>query len=51
MGLVMDGTGFGLGVRSKRYAAIIENGVITNIDVDENGGVEVSSCSAVIGRL
>jgi peroxiredoxin len=51
MGLVMDGTGFGLGVRSKRYAAIIEDGVITNIDVDENGGVEVSSCSAVIGRL
>jgi glutaredoxin/glutathione-dependent peroxiredoxin len=51
MGLVMDGTGFGLGVRSKRYAAIIEDGVITAIDVDENGGVEVSSCAAVIGRL
>ena len=47
----MDGTGFGLGVRSKRYAVIIENGVVTNLDVDENGGVEVSSCSAVIGRL
>ncbi len=51
MGLVMDGTGFGLGTRSQRYAAIIENGVVTNLDVEEGGGVEVSSCDAVIGRL
>lgn len=51
MGLVMDGSGFGLGTRSKRYAAIIEDGVVTSIEVDENGGVEVSSCSAVLGRL
>lgn len=51
MGLVMDGSGFGLGTRSKRYAAIIDNGVITHLDVDDNGGVEVSSCSAVLERL
>ena len=51
MGLVMDGSGFGLGTRSRRYAAIIEDGVITNLDVEEGGGVEVSSCDAVIGRL
>jgi len=51
MGLVMDGSGFGLGIRSKRYAAIIDDGVITTLDVDEAGGVEVSSCAAVIGRL
>ena len=47
----MDGSGFGLGIRSKRYAAIIDNGVITSLDIDETGGVEVSSCSAVLGRL
>jgi peroxiredoxin len=51
MGHVMDGSGFGLGIRSKRYAAIIDNGVITSLDIDESGGVEVSSCSAVLGRL
>ncbi len=51
MGLVMDGSGFGLGTRSRRYAAIIENGVVTSLDVEEGGGVEVSSCDAVIGRL
>jgi peroxiredoxin len=51
MGLVMDGSGFGLGTRSKRYAAIIDNGIVTHLDVDENGGVDVSSCSAVLDRV
>lgn len=50
MGLVMDGSGFGLGSRSKRYAAIIDDGVITTLDVDTSG-IEVSSCSAVLERL
>ena len=50
MGLVMDGSGFGLGSRSKRYAAIIDNGTITNLDVDDSG-VVVSACSAVLERL
>jgi peroxiredoxin len=50
MGQVMDGAGFGLGTRSKRYAAIIEDGVVTSLEVDASG-VDVSSCSAVLGRL
>lgn len=51
MGLVMDGSGFGLGSRSRRYAAIIENGVITSLDVEEGGGVNVSSCEMVLNKL
>ena len=51
MGLVMDGAGIGLGMRSKRYAAIIDNGVITSLDVESKPGVDVSSCSAVLSRL
>ena len=51
MGLVMDGTGIGLGKRSKRYAAIIENGVIKSLDVETAPGVDVSSCAAVLTRL
>lgn len=51
MDLEMDGSAFGLGTRSKRYAAIIDDGVITRLDVDEKGGVDVSSCGAVLGRL
>ena len=51
MGLTMDGSGFGLGSRSRRYAAIIEDGVITNLDVEPEGGVTVSSCDTVISKL
>jgi glutaredoxin/glutathione-dependent peroxiredoxin len=51
MGLVMDGTGIGLGKRSKRYAAIIEDGVIKSLDVETSPGVDVSSCAAVLSRL
>jgi peroxiredoxin len=51
MGLVMDGSGFGLGKRSRRYAAVIEDGKVSHLDVEEGGGVNVSSCEAVLGRL
>ena len=50
MGLTMDGSGFGLGSRSQRYAAVLQDGVITNLDIDK-GSIEVSTCSAVLGRL
>ena len=49
--LVMDGTGFGLGKRCKRFAAVIDDGTFTSIDVDEAGAVDVSACSAVIARI
>jgi peroxiredoxin len=51
MGLVMDGSAFGLGKRSQRYAAVIEDGVITNLDVEEKPGVDVSSCEKVLERV
>ena len=50
MGLVMDGSGFGLGKRSKRYAAVIEDGVVTSLEVDDKG-VELSACSNVLSKL
>jgi len=50
MGLLMDGSGFGLGTRSKRYAAIIEDGVVTNLAVDDSG-VDLSSCTNVLSML
>jgi glutaredoxin/glutathione-dependent peroxiredoxin len=51
MGLSFDGGGFGLGKRSQRYAAVIEDGVITQLDVEKGAGVDVSSCEAVLSRL
>ena len=51
MGLTMDGTGFGLGTRSRRYAMIIEDGVVTALEVEPDGGLNVSSAEAILKRL
>jgi len=51
MDLVMDGSGFGLGLRSKRYAAVIVDGVFTELDVEPAGGIEVSACEAVLKKV
>ena len=51
VGLEMDGSGFGLGTRSQRYAAIIEDGVVTDLAVESAPGLDVSSVESVIARL
>ncbi len=51
MGLVMDGSGFGLGSRSKRYAAVIEDGTVTALEVEPAGEIGVSSCPSILGKL
>ena len=40
MGLTLDATGFGMGKRSQRYAMLVDNGVITHLNVEEGPGVD-----------
>lgn len=51
LGLEMDGSGFGLGTRSQRYAMIVEDGVVTKLAVEEPGKFEVSKAEAVLEAL
>jgi peroxiredoxin len=51
VGLQMDGSGFGLGTRSQRYAAIIEDGVVTDLAVETAPGLDVSSVESVLAKL
>ena len=51
MGLKMDGSGFGLGSRSQRYAAVITDGVITELDVEPGPGIDVSACEAILKKV
>jgi glutaredoxin/glutathione-dependent peroxiredoxin len=51
VGLTLDGTGFGLGTRSQRYAAIIDDGVVTELMVEPNPGLDVSSAESVLAKL
>lgn len=49
--LQMDATGFGMGIRSKRFAMIVDNGVVTYIAVEPAGGVDVSSAEKIMEQL
>jgi peroxiredoxin len=51
MGLEMDGTKFGMGIRSQRYAAIVENGVVKKLLVEKPMAFEVSSAESVLKQL
>ena len=51
VGLVMDGSGFGLGTRSQRYAAVLEDGVVTMLNVEPGGGMTVSGVEEVLAAL
>jgi peroxiredoxin len=51
MGLELDASGGGLGTRCQRFAMIVEDGKITQLNVEEPGAFEVSSAEHVIGQL
>ena len=51
LGLEMDGSGFGLGTRSQRYAMIVDDGVVTKLAVEAPGAFEVSRAEAMLQAL
>ncbi|HVW81375.1 MAG TPA: peroxiredoxin [Mycobacteriales bacterium] len=51
MGLEADLAGAGLGTRSRRYAAVIEDGVVTELEVEPAAGVDVSSCENILTKV
>lgn len=50
LGLELDGRGFGMGTRSKRFAMIVDNGIVQWLAVDEKG-LEKTSAEAVLAAL
>ncbi|WP_284125184.1 peroxiredoxin [Parerythrobacter aestuarii] len=51
IGLTMDGSGFGLGTRSQRYSMIVEDGKVTELNVEAPGDFSVSSAEHMLGQL
>ena len=51
LGLDMDGSGFGMGTRSRRYSMIVDDGEITQLNVEEGPSFEVSSADYMLGKL
>jgi peroxiredoxin len=49
IGLDFDGSGFGLGTRSKRYSMLVDDGVVKALNVEESPGVmEVSGADRIL---
>ena len=51
VGLELDASGFGLGTRSQRYAMVVDDGVVTTLNVENPGAFDVSSAESVLGAL
>ncbi|MGB0574570.1 MAG: peroxiredoxin [Alphaproteobacteria bacterium] len=51
LGLELDLTGRGMGMRAQRYSMIVKDGVIEKLNVEEGGAFEVSSAEHMLGQL
>jgi peroxiredoxin len=51
MGLEFDLSAAGLGTRSRRYAMVLQDGVVTDLAVEQGPGLDVSSADAVLAKL
>ncbi|MFA6220206.1 MAG: peroxiredoxin [Erythrobacter sp.] len=51
VGLTMDGSGFGMGRRGQRWSAIVEDGVVKQLNVEAPGDFSVSSAEYLLGQL
>jgi glutaredoxin/glutathione-dependent peroxiredoxin len=51
LGLELDLTARGMGVRSQRFALIAVDGKVTHLNVEQPGGFEVSKAEAILGHF
>ena len=51
VGLQLDGSGFGMGPRSQRYAMIVKDGKVEQLFVEGKGEFKVSSADYVLEQL
>ncbi len=51
LGLSMDASGFGMGKRSQRYSMIVDDGVVSAINVEEPGDFKVSTAEHLLTTL
>jgi peroxiredoxin len=51
LGLELDATGFGMGIRSKRFSMIVDNGKLTQLNVEPPGQFGLSSADTILEQL
>ena len=51
MGLELDASGFGMGRRSRRYAMIVDDGVVSTLALEDGPGLDVSAAEKILAAL
>jgi peroxiredoxin len=51
LGLELDATGFGMGLRSQRFSVIVDDGVVTHLNIDPAGQFGLSSAETILEQL
>jgi peroxiredoxin len=51
IGLEMDGSKFGMGVRSQRYSMIVDDGVVKELNLEQPGEFKVSAADYLLSHL
>jgi peroxiredoxin len=51
LGLAADFSKFGMGKRSQRWSAIVDDGVVKELNVEEPGAFNVSSADFMLNQL
>ncbi len=51
IGLELDASKHGMGIRSQRFSMIVDDGVVSTLNIEAPGKFEVSSCEATARQL
>jgi peroxiredoxin len=51
LGLDANFSKFGMGTRSQRYSMLVEDGVVTQLNIEQGGKFEVSNAETLLGQL
>jgi peroxiredoxin len=51
LGLSADMSGYGMGKRSKRYSMIVDDGVVSELNIEEPGDFKVSSAEYMLSTI
>ena len=51
LGLDLNATGYGMGIRGQRFALIVKDGIATQVDVEAPGEFKVSAAAHVLTQL
>jgi glutaredoxin/glutathione-dependent peroxiredoxin len=51
LGLELDASGFGMGKRSRRFAMVVDDGVVSHLALEPGAGVDVSAAEKILEQL